>query len=262
MPKLSCVVITRNEEFNLPRLLKSIEGLVDDLVIVDSRSTDQSRSVAHQICSGLGICLQWAERDWEGYGPTKNAGNGMAQFDWILSLDADEEVTQELREELLAWKGQAREPNINQAWRVNRRTAYCGDWVRHSGWSPDWHIRLFNRQGAKWNLSSVHEALEFSGAPDVCSFQGRLNHFTINTIEEHLERINRYSSLGAEDVLKKYGSSPPSPMGGAFRGLFRGFRHYVLELGFLDGWRGFSIAVLSGYAVFLKYLKAYAKRQG
>lgn len=251
MTPITAVLITKNEQDKLPQTLQSILGLVDEILIYDSGSTDQTKAIAQAVPN-----VRWVEGEWLGFGATKNLANSMAKYDWILSLDADEPLSLELKQELLDWK--KRGLPAGSVFRLNRLTHYCGAWVYHSGWSPDWHIRLFPKAKAEWTLDHVHEKLQVDAKLKVISLQGRLHHYSFDSLSDHLQRIDRYSEAGAKDVLAR--GKRVYLHDAVIRGIIRFVRQYVFERGFLDGWRGFAISSLSGFAVYMKYLKAYAQK--
>lgn len=242
---ISLVICTKNEERNIERCLKSARDVVDEIIVVDSFSTDKTP----QICQSF-EGVKFHQMPWEGFSQTKNKANELAQFDYILSLDADEELSTEIQQEILQIK-----KNLKGLYRVNRLTNYCGSWVHHSGWFPDRHIRLFPKLGTRWVGDFVHEKLE-SSEKSVSDFKGLVYHYSIVSVPEHLKKIRSYSSLGAEQMMRKKISlvlffsvilSPPA----------RFLRHYIFKLGFLDGKAGFLISFLSAYSVYLKYSKAF-----
>lgn len=244
--RLSVVICTKNEERNIQRCLNSIQSIADEIVVVDSLSTDKTPA----------LCLatpkvKFYPMPWEGFAQTKNKANQLAQNPYILSLDADEELTPELQQEILKLKNQG----LRGVYRVNRLTNYCGTWIHHSGWFPDKKIRLFPKAHAKWVGDHVHEILESPEIKNVTDLKGLLNHYSVYSVSEHLQKIKSYSSLGAEKMAKK------KPLvilvtSLIFNPPLRFIRHYILKLGFLDGGSGVLIAALSSYSVFLKYKKA------
>ena len=240
--KISVVVITYNEEKRLGPALKSVEGLADEIVVVDSYSTDETIKLSK------GFTDKVFRRRWTNYADQKNYANGKATHPWILSLDADERLSPRLRDEIAALKGD--EPEA-AAFSMPRLTRYLGRWVRHSGWYPDRKIRLFRRDRARWEGDYVHEKLVVEG--DVRRLRGDLHHFTYRDIRDHLRRINTFSSLGAQKLYaarKKCRWHHLVMLPG-----LRFFRSYILKAGFRDGYAGFVIAVLHGYAIFVRYAK-------
>ncbi len=247
---ISAVIITKNEEQNIERCLKAIEGWVEEIIIVDSHSSDRTR----EICERFEL-LRFVPKDWEGYSKTKNFANAQATKDYVLSLDADEEVSAELRGQILALKGSL-SPQSKFAYEVDRLTNYCGQWIWHSGWRPDFQLRLFPRGMADWDGAEVHETLNLKPGVERRKIEKAfLFHYSFYSIADHIERVNRYSSLGAEKIVRRKRNA--LIFKAIFNSFFRFNKSYFLKLGILDGFYGFVIAVVSAYAVFLKYAKAH-----
>ena len=247
---ISAVIITKNEEQNIERCLQAIEGWVDEIVVVDSHSTDRTR----EICTRFSK-MRFVGHNWEGFSKTKNVANGFATMDYILSLDADEEISIELREKLLELKNNL-VPGDRKAYEIDRLTNYCGQWIWHSGWRPDYQMRFFPRGLAAWDGAEVHETIQLKEIVERHRIEKvYLYHYSFYSIADHIERVNRYSSLGAEKIVRlKKGALVFRAI---FNGLFRFYKSYFIKLGILDGFYGFVIAVVSAYAVFLKYAKAH-----
>lgn len=243
MLQISAVIITLNEEKNISRCLTSLEGIVDEVVVVDSGSTDGTEI----ICREHGV--RFLHHDWEGYGAQKNFGNDQAGFDWILSLDADEALSESLRQSILQMKHEPR----GSAFSMNRLTNYCGHWIHHCGWYPDRKTRLFNRRNARWNLELVHEDLVLALGTTTGFLQGDLLHYSFYSREEHLRQIEKYSSLVARQFFEKGKQAGWMKM--MVSGPARFLRDYLFRLGFLDGGAGFTVCRLSAWAAYLKYKK-------
>ncbi|MDW7760200.1 MAG: glycosyltransferase family 2 protein [Acidobacteriota bacterium] len=240
--KISAVLITLNEEKRLEPALRSLRDVADEIIVVDSGSKDGTVRLAKNYTSRV------FERAWAGYADQKNYANGLASHPWILSLDADERLSPELRREILDLKPV--DPACS-AFSMPRRVHYLGKWIRHSGWYPDRKIRLFRMDKARWDGAFVHESLVVSG--EVRKLKGDIHHFTYRGIDDHVARINRFSELGAQ---KLYAARKKSRSGHlVFLPAARFLKSYILKLGFLDGFPGFVIAVLNGYAVFIRYAK-------
>jgi glycosyltransferase involved in cell wall biosynthesis len=240
--KISAVLITLNEEKRLEPALRSLRDVADEIIVVDSGSKDGTVRLAKNYTSRV------FERAWAGYADQKNYANGLASHPWILSLDADERLSPELRREILDLKPV--DPACS-AFSMPRRVHYLGKWIRHSGWYPDRKIRLFRMDKARWDGAFVHESLVVSG--EVRKLKGDIHHFTYQGIDDHVARINRFSELGAQ---KLYAARKKSRSGHlVFLPAGRFLKSYILKLGFLDGFPGFVIAVLNGYAVFIRYAK-------
>jgi glycosyltransferase involved in cell wall biosynthesis len=245
--ELSVVICTKNEERNIGRCLKAVEELADEIIVVDSFSADRTR----EICEGFPK-VKFIQKEWSGFSDTKNYANAQASGKYILSLDADEEISEVSAQAIKNLKGR-----FDGVYRINRLTNYCGFWIHHSGWFPDRHLRLFPAAGSSWQ-GQVHETLHFQSDLPVNDLPGVTYHYSYYTLDEHWSRINTYSTLGSQ----KYEHFARSRL--IFSMLFnthlRFLRHYFFKFGFLDGFPGLVIAVLSAGAVFLKYAKAYASK--
>lgn len=237
---ISAVIITHNEERNIGRCLDSLAGLVDEAVVVDGHSTD--RTVEISIQHGARVILQ----EWLGYAATKNLGNTLATHPYILSLDADEAVSPELRASLSAVKD-----SLQGAYRFHRLAVYCGRPIRHCGWYPDAKIRLFPKNQAQWEGAYVHEELKVAPDVPVLHLDGDLLHYTYYSVAEHRERARRYAALAA-DRLRAQGKMGLLLKAALSPG-WRWFHMYVLRLGFLDGWRGWQICWITACEVAWKY---------
>jgi len=241
MNRLSICVITLNEEHDLPRLLKSVEGLGKEIVIVDSGSTDRTVEIARE--AGARV---WT-RTWTNYGEQKNFAAAQASNDWILLLDADEEVSEELRESIRKWK--TADPQF-PVYEMARLAWFLGAWIRHSRWYPDWQRRLFDRRKARF-AGAIHESLQFAGQAG--RLDGDLLHYTARNLAEQLQKTEEYSTLMAKAM---YENGRRNWRGGKWFGApWTWFHYFVAGAGFLDGYRGFVIARVAAYTVWLKYSK-------
>jgi len=242
--EISAVIITCNEEKNLEAALASLRGVASEIVVVDSFSTDATFRIAKKHTPRV------VQRKWTSYADQKNYANGLAAGPWILSLDADERLSPGLREELLALKASFQEPDC-AGFSMPRRVFYLGRWIKHSGWYPDRRVRLFRKDAARWEGDYVHESLFVAGRIE--RLQGDVHHFSYRDITDHLDRINKFSSLGAQKLYAKKIKCravhllclPPA----------RFIKSYILKRGFLDGFPGLVISVLNGYAIFARYAK-------
>jgi len=245
---LTAVIITKNEEKNVANCLQSLKGIADEIIVIDSFSTDRTE----EICKENGVIFLQVE--WRGYAQTKNWGNEQATNDWIISLDADEELSPKLRESILELKKTGPQ---NYFYSFNRLTNYCGQWIKHGGWYPDNKVRLFDRRIAKWQGEFVHEHLVFPESIKPQLLIGDCNHYSFASIEQHINTVNKYSSLAADEMLAKGRGfslyklifSPPLTF----------IKMYFLKAGFLDGIYGLIIAVISSHYRFLKYAKMRRK---
>ena len=240
--EISAVIITYNEERRLEDALKSLAGAVSEIVLVDCHSTDETIKIARRFTDRV------FERAWTNFAEQKNFANDKAAHSWILSLDADERVSPELRKELLNLR--AADPEVD-AFSIPRQVYYLGRWVRHSGWYPERKLRLFRKAKAHWEGEYVHERLVVEGP--IGKLRGPIHHFTYRNIHEHLARINTFSDLGAQKLYAEKKKARWYHL--ILLPFFRFVRAYFWKRGFLDGFPGLVISVLTGYAVFVRYAK-------
>lgn len=240
--EISVVIITFNEEERLEPALKSVAGIASEIIIVDSFSTDGTVKLAKK------YTLKVFQRKWTNYSDQKNFANSKASCPWILSLDADERVSPELREEILALKEGETEAS---AFSMPRKVFYLGKWIRHTVWYPDRKIRLFQKEKARWEGEYVHESLNVQGSIE--QLKGALLHYTYRNIHDHIDRLNTFAGLGAQKLYaqnKKCGAARLFLLP-----IFGFFKSYFLKAGFLDGFAGFVVSVLHGFSIFLRYAK-------
>lgn len=243
MAKLSVVIITLNEEKNIERCLRSVEGLSDDIVVIDSGSTDLTPS----ICKSFGVRFYTTE--WIGYAETKNYANSLAIHPLILSLDADEALSDRLRQSILEVLGNQKA----QAYSMNRLTNYCGHWVRHCGWYPDKKVRLFNNDAGYWSGSLIHETIKLTNGFEVQHLEGDILHYSYHTIADHVAQANKFTDLTAEKAFNEGRNATLLHV--IFSPAIKFLRDFILKAGFMDGYYGFVICRISSFATFLKYTK-------
>lgn len=241
MNRLAVTFITKNEERNLPRAFGSLDGLADELIVVDSGSTDKTLEIA--TARGARIFA----RAWTGFADQRNFAAEQATCEWVLALDADEELSQGLRESLQTWKSSKPESG---AYEFSRRANYLGEWVRHSGWYPDRKTRLYRKGIGKFE-GAAHDSFQFGGRPGRLS--GDLLHHAFATRQQHEATVEAYSSAAARELYAL--GKRRSDAGLAIAPAWTFFRRIVLQAGFLDGWRGWQIARLSARYTRLKYKK-------
>ena len=241
MNTLSACVITLNEEENLPRMLASLAGIADEVVIVDSGSTDRTPQIARD--SGT----SFFQRTWTNYSDQKNFAAQCAGNDWVLSLDADEELSSPLQTALLSWKKHTPEYCVYE---LARKAFYLGDWIEHSGWYPDFQRRLYRRDQAEFS-GIVHESLRFSGK--VGRLSGDLLHYTVRSLDEHAANVERYTALAAQQMFAQGKRQWKGAM--MLAAPWSWFQNFVLRGGFMDGYRGALIARMAARSVRLKYAK-------
>lgn len=242
MPQLSVVIITFNEEKNIGRCLESIQGIADDVVIVDSFSTDATESISKK------YNVNFISRKWDGYSATKNFANSQAKYDWVLSLDADEALSEELKKSIL----KAKEGAELKTYKFHRLTNYCGSWIKHCGWYPDTKIRIFDRRITKWE-GIIHEKLVIASNQEAILLNGDCLHYSYYTLEQHLLQIEKFSTLAAQNLFEK--GKKTSLLQLLFSPLVKFISDYILKLGILDGAAGFTICKISAKHTYLKYSK-------
>ncbi len=242
MSEISATIVTLNEARNLPRAIESLR-CVDEIVVVDSGSTDETCEIAERL--GARVIRQ----PWLGYAGQKNFAAQAASHDWILSLDADEALSEVLEAEIGAWKLGA---PAAAGYTMPRMAQYLGRWIRHSGWYPDRKVRLYDRRHGAWAGDYVHESVRVDGVPG--EFSGDLLHFTCGSIAEHLRTLDKYTTLAAKEIREK---GKPAPAWKLFVSPGWTFvRSYVVQRGFADGPQGLAIAWMAALYVYLKYAKA------
>ena len=242
MPKLSAIIITKNEAANIRACLESV-AWADEIIVVDSGSSDATT----EICRNFGARVYL--HDWSGFGAQKNRALGYAAHDWVFSIDADERITPELRTAIEAVLRD--ETDTCAAYRVSRLSSYCGRFMRHSGWYPDPIVRLFKRNAARFSDDLVHERLLVEGR--IGQLGGELLHYAFADADEVLRKVNHYSSAGAA-MLQQRGRQT-TLTGAVLRGLWSFVRSYFLRAGFLDGREGFMLAVSNAEGTYYRYIK-------
>ncbi len=245
-PRLSVVVITKDEEERVRACLESV-AWADELVVVDAESTDKTAQIAREFTDHVYV------RPWPGFAAQKNFGLEQATGDWTLSVDADEEVSRELREEIeavLAASGAA-----CAGYRIPRRNLFWGRFIRHGGLYPDWQLRLFRRGRGRFVDRAVHESVEVEG--EVGRLRAALVHRSYRDVADFLARADRYSTLAAEEWLRS--GRPARLRDLVLRPAGRFLSMYAVRAGFLDGWRGFLLAALYAYYVFIRSAKMWER---
>jgi glycosyltransferase involved in cell wall biosynthesis len=247
-PSLSVIVITRNESARLRACLESV-AFAGEVVVVDSGSTDDTVAIARSMGARVS-----QSADWPGFGPQKNRALDLATGDWVLSIDADERVTPQLREQIEATVARG----AFDAYSVNRRSSYCGQYMNHSGWYPDRIVRLIRRGSARFSDALVHEALQAQGP--VGRLEGELLHESYADLETVLEKVNRYSTAGAQSL---HGDGVTGSLGKALgHGFWAFVRTYLLKRGFLDGRLGLALAISNAEGTYYRYLKLWLLQRG
>lgn len=242
--KVSACITTLNEEDNIERCLKSLSWC-DEIIVVDSFSTDRTVEICRRYTPLV------SQHEWTGYIGQKNLTRKMASYPWILFLDADEEVSPDLREEIIAELSRADNPFAG--YEFPRMVNYLGKWIRHGEWYPDLKLRLFLRDKGRSGGQEPHDQVIVNG--EVKRLKGHLWHYTYDDIHDHLETMNRFSSITAQEKFKTGYRFCWTDF--LIRPFFRFFKAYILRLGFLDGKRGFLIALVSAFGVCMKYAKLW-----
>ena len=241
--KLSAVIITYNEERNIGRCLESLNAVADEILVVDSFSTDKTEKIS------LDAGAIFVKNPFEGHIEQKNWAREHATFDHIISLDADEALDEELQKNILKIKDDWK----FDAYKMNRLTNYCGHWVKHSGWYPDTKIRLFDRRKGEWGGNNPHDKFIPQKGVKVKWISGDILHYSFYEREDHLRQIEKFSTIAAEALHKKGVKS--TVLKRFINPLARFIKAYIIRLGVLDGKAGFDIARYSAYANHLKYSK-------
>ncbi len=238
---ISAILITKNEEHNIERCLRSVEW-VDEIIVVDSDSTDKTVELARKFNAKV------FSPEWRGFGPTKQYALEQAGGDWILSIDADEEVSFTLKNEILQLLDSGPEAD---GYSIPRKTQFLGRWILHSGWYPDYVLRFFKKSKGHFTSALVHEKIEVDGP--TLRLHNPMMHYSYPTLEDYIRKLDQYSSLGAQELFdagRKFKSiqlifKPPASF----------LRKYIVQQGWRDGWEGFLIAYLTSTGTLLKYAK-------
>jgi glycosyltransferase involved in cell wall biosynthesis len=238
--KISGVIITYNEEKNIKRCLQSLHGICDEIVVVDSFSTDRTK----EICEEFGV--RFIQNPFAGHIEQKNFAMKQANNDYVLSLDADEALSEALQAEVMKVKLAP-----GAAYRFNRFTNYCGQWIRHSGWYPDTKTRLWDRRKGKWGGTNPHDSVQLDSHVVPIHLKGDLLHYSYYTMEEHILRSAKYAKIAAKAMFAQGKKVSAAKM--LASAAFRFIQDYIFRLGFLDGFYGLVICSTSSYATFLKY---------
>jgi glycosyltransferase involved in cell wall biosynthesis len=248
MPRLSVFIIALNQEANIGECLESVR-FADDLVVVDTGSTDRTVELARAYTDRV------LTAPWEGFGRTKNYALDQTRGEWVFSLDTDERVPPALKEEIMAvvWGD-----GPLAGYRVPRKNYFCGRWIRHLGWYPDYTLRLFRRGLGRFRDREVHEEVEVAGPVGV--LQHPLEHYSYRSVSEYVTRMDRYARLAAVELAKR--GRRPFPGELVFRPFFTFLHLYVLRRGFLEGATGYDLAVLMSMYKFLKYYYLRELAQG
>lgn len=244
---ISLCIITLNEENNLRRCIGSAP-FVKDIVVLDSGSTDETRQLAEQLGARV------FNEEWRGYGRQKQRAVELAEFDWVLCLDADEELTPELQKEICqVFVGEA---SSQKGYRSPRKTHHLGQWIYHGGWYPNYQTRFFHRKRLQWSADDLHEAVRGQG---IGNLKSAINHYPFKNLADHADTNNKYSSVAAEILRRKgrrfYGVDL------LIKPLVKFLELYVIKGGFLDGVRGLILAGMGAYGQFMRFAKLWELEQ-
>lgn len=241
---VSAIVVCFNEEDRIQGCLESLRWC-DEIIVIDSYSTDRTPEICRRYTD------RFIQREWTGYRDQKAFAHSQASKDWVLLVDSDERVTAELKEEVL--EALSQENGRYAGYAVPRLVYYLHRWWRRGGWYPDYDVRLFRRDRASWGGSDPHEKILVNGP--VRRLRHPLHHYSYRNIEDHVQRINRFTSISSTELRKNGVRWRLSDA--LLRPPFRFFRSYFLKRGFMDGFAGFYVAVAAGFYVFLKYAKLW-----
>ncbi len=243
--KISAVIIAFNEEQKIADAIKSVDW-ANEILVVDSESTDRTREIAKNL--GAKVLIE----KWQGFSKQKQFAVDMAAHDWIFSLDADECVSEELKNEITRLKNLPENQSAD-GYRIPRLSFYMNRPIRHGGWHPDWQLRFFNRRKGKWKDVLIHESVEMQTNATVKKLNGDILHYTIEDASHHHRMIGeRYAPLAARQMFER--GKQTSPLKIATAGLTTFLQTYILKGGFLDGFAGFCIARFAAHHAFLKHL--------
>ena len=243
MIKISAVIITYNEEINIGRCLDSLIDTMDEVIVIDSFSTDKTE----EICSKYPV--KFIKKEWLGYSITKNFGNNLASNDYIFSIDADEALSDELNASILAVKNAE---TLLDAYKLTRLTNYCGTWIHHCGWYPDTKLRLWDKSKGQWE-GDIHEDVKLQENSKTAMLNGDLFHYSFHTITQHVKQADKFTDLTAQDAFNK--GTRSNLMKILFKPCVKFIRDYIIKLGFLDGYHGYCVCKISAFATFMKYSK-------
>ena len=244
MPQISVVIIAFNEERNIGRCLDSVKDIADEIVVLDSGSTDKTK----EICNSYGVRVY--HQDFLGHVEQKNKAITFAKYPHILSLDSDEALDETLKKEILEVKNNW----TKDGYYMNRLTNYCGHWVRHCNWYPDKKLRLWDSRKGKWTGTNPHDKYEMNeGDKNTGYLKGDILHYSYYNVEDHYKQVEYFTSIASKAFYEKGKKSNVFKL--FVNPIAKFIDHYILHLGFLDGGAGYSISKISAYATYLKYKK-------
>lgn len=244
--KLSAVIITLNEEENIQRCLDSVKGLADEIVVVDSFSTDKTPEICKQ------NNVKFVQHKFVGYVEQINYALTQAKNDHVLSLDADESLSEKAQQLVT----EVKDNWDTDGYQFNRLTNYCGKWIRHCGWYPDKKVRLFDRTKAQWGGENPHYRVMLE-KHQIRYLNADILHYSFPSVSSHAQTANNFSTIAAREAIKK-GRKINFLTHILLNPIFTFFKKYIFQLGFLDGYYGFVVCVLSAHSNFLKYVKIWS----
>ncbi len=243
MVKISAVIITYNEERNIKRCLASLAGIADEIVVVDSFSTDRTE----ELCSPFGV--RFIKHAFEGHIEQKTWAASQAVYDFVLSLDADEALSETLKKSIAEVKANWQ----SDGYSFSRLTNYLGKWIKHCGWYPDVKLRLWDRRKGNWGGNNPHDMVIMEEGSSEQRIKGDLLHYSYYSIRQHIDQFNKFTDISAVDAARN--GKKANIFIAIVKGIWKFKRDYIFKLGFLDGYYGFVICSLGGFATFSKYLK-------
>jgi glycosyltransferase involved in cell wall biosynthesis len=244
MSEISTIVITLNEERNIERCLKSVMPFSQEIVVVDSGSTDRTVEACREFATTV------ISHEWLGYGRQKRFALSNAKCPWVFSIDADEEVSTELCDEIQSLDF------ASDGYKMPRRVRYLNRWIKHGGWYPGYVLRLFDRNKGRFTDEIIHESVELEGT--VGRLRNDLYHYSYRDVAHHIEKMNEFTTLAAQKMFAQNRRAQLHNI--AVYPFFEFFKHFIVKRGFLDGLAGLTISSLHFYYVFLKYAKLYELR--
>ncbi len=239
--KLSAIIITHNEERNIARCIDSLNEIADEIIVADSFSADKTCEIAAS--KGAKVF----QRKWYGYGNAKNFAAQQSLHEFILSIDADEAISDPLKKSI----NQAKTKGLEGIYKFNRLSNYCGKWIYHCGWYPDKKIRIYPKSKAEWNNEIVHEEIIFKENLPKNFLTGDLHHYSYYSVKEHWEKAKKYAEMGAQRDLQKKNNF--LLLRSFFAAGAKFLKMFFFQLGFLDGRKGFTICRISAYGAYRKY---------
>jgi glycosyltransferase involved in cell wall biosynthesis len=240
-PGISAIIITFNEALSIERCLSSIVGIADEIIVVDSFSADSTEDLCRKYNA------RFVKHEFTGFMDQKNYSLTLASYKYILSLDADEALSPELRDSLAEVKNNL----VSDGYLFNRLGNFCGQWIRHSAWYPDRQLRLFNKEMGKWGTKNVHETFRMVAGSKITRLKGDLLHWSSDSVDDFSDKIRSYSDIAAKELFKK--GKKATVFAPSIHYIWRLFLTYFLHLGFLDGRNGWIVCSLGAKSSYLKY---------